>query len=154
MQTLSARLPTHLMPQQKQTQRETTPFGMWLKTTRNERGMTLEAVADRADTAQPVVTNLERGTRNPSRDMVARLARALMPGDTDIEDGAYRRLLNAGLKAAGFLPEVEAELDPDLQMIVENWDGMTPTGKRHMKSAAELALEMSREGAIGGKRAE
>jgi len=153
MQTLSARLPIDLMAQQKQTQRETTPFGTWLKTTRNERGMTLEAVADRADTAQPVVTNLERGSRNPSRDMVARLARALMLSDADIEGSIYHRLLNAGLKAAGFLPEMETELDPDLQMIVENWDGMTPTGKRHMKSAAELALEMSRENSIG-KRAE
>lgn len=61
----------------------------------------MQAVADCAEITQPFVSTLERGTRNPSRDMVERIARALSPEDAD--DHTFRALHNAGLAAAGFI---------------------------------------------------
>lgn len=85
----------------------TSPFGEWLRVARGERGLTMEMLAERADTAAPVISNLERGTRNPSRDMVDRLAHALSPDDAD--ERTFRALHTAGLKAAGFAAEGDSE---------------------------------------------
>lgn len=116
----------------------------------------MQAVADLADVTQPMVSNLERGTRNPSRDMVERLTRALLPDDAD--DHTARALLNAGLKAAGFATnEITYGLDPDALRRAEQYSGFSPIQRRIVdgayKTAEELALEMDREGSIG-KRAE
>ena len=77
-------------------------FGVWLRQARKARGWTMETLAVSADITQPYVSGLERGIRQPSRDMVERLARALSPKEVD--DQRERMLLNAGLKAAGFAP--------------------------------------------------
>ena len=77
-----------------------TDFGDWLRRERSSRGLTMEMLSDRADTAPAVVSNLERGTRNPSRDMVMRMAAALAGQEAD--ERTASALLNAGLKAAGF----------------------------------------------------
>lgn len=50
--------------------------------------------------------------------------------------------------------ELQVEMDPDFQFVGDAYYGVPDAGRRMIKSAAELALEMSREGAIGGKRAE
>ena len=88
------------MRQRQTSKSETTVFGEWLREARAGRGYTMEALAEIADTAAAVISNLERGTRNPSRGMVRRLAAALTSPAAD--DHTAEALLNSGLKAAGF----------------------------------------------------
>ena len=75
-------------------------FMIWLRSTRKAKGWTMEALADATEITQPFVSGLERGIRNPSRDMVTRLAAALSGPDAD--EHMANALLNAGLRAAGF----------------------------------------------------
>ena len=74
--------------------------------------------------------------------------------------GQVLRDIRGAMQAAGHIDEYEQRTgqavseieyapDPTIQMIVEAYSGGTDTGKRAIKSAAELALEMSREGAHG-----
>lgn len=83
-----------------------TPFGAWLKRSRSFRGLTMEALAEKADTTQAAVSQLERGIRNPSRDMVRKLAEALWEQNQDKE--ARRRLMSEAMRSAGFA-EAEGE---------------------------------------------
>ena len=131
---------------------DTRKFANWLAATRKSRDISQEILAEAAGVTQEYISGLERGVRNPSKKMVIAAAAALAPDDAD--EHSQQELLNAGLWAAGLAPtnEVEYELDPDIQMIVEAYSGGTDRGKRAIKSAAELALEMSRENSIG-KRA-
>ena len=52
-------------------------FGSNVRRVRRERGMTLEALAHDADLAYSYVGEMERGRRNPSLDVVERIALAL-----------------------------------------------------------------------------
>ena len=92
-------------------------FGAWLREARTSRGLTMEALAEYADTASPVISNLERGVRNPSRDMVVRLARGL--ADDDMSEASIVRLVNQGLVAAGFQPMGDTEPDPAHDDLLE-----------------------------------
>ena len=85
-------------------------FSGWLNQEREKRGLTMQAVADRADITQPFVSSLERDIRNPSREMVERLARALCQEDGDA--GHFQRVLSAGLRAAGFASEGDDQSIP------------------------------------------
>jgi transcriptional regulator with XRE-family HTH domain len=102
-----------IAPMKKTTTIErSTPFGQWLTDARIHRGLTMEAVAERGGTTQGMVSSLERGTRNPSRDMVYKLAEALSGSDYSIN--AAKILLRDGLTAAGFLPtkDLDEDIDP------------------------------------------
>lgn len=72
---------------------ETTPFGRLLRQRRNQRDVTQERLAYRADLSPRHVSFLETGRSNPSRSSVLALARAL---DLPLRDR------NALLRAAGF----------------------------------------------------
>ena len=52
-------------------------FGANVRRVRRERGMTLEAFADAVGLAYSYVGEIERGKRNPTLDVVERLANAL-----------------------------------------------------------------------------
>jgi len=49
-------------------------FGEWIKIARKFHGMTLEEVADRAETSKSYVWEVERGKSNPSMRSAQRLA--------------------------------------------------------------------------------
>ena len=103
---------------------KTTDFGAWLRHERSAFGLTMEMLSERADTAPAVVSNLERGTRNPSRTMVTRIAAALSGPGADEHTSAA--LLNAGLNAAGFAsaqPEPSAVKSPIPTSVIEFFDG-------------------------------
>lgn len=72
-----------------------TPFGRLLRQRRNQRNVTQERLAYRADLSPRHVSFLETGRSNPSRTSVLALARAL---DLPLRDR------NALLTAAGFAP--------------------------------------------------
>jgi len=44
---------------------------------RKERGMSQEALADHANLARSYVSDIERGARNPTIEVVAKIAKAL-----------------------------------------------------------------------------
>ena len=129
-----------------------TVFALWLDAAMQEKDWEKKTLSLHSGVGQSSISQIMSGIRKPSRDMVARLAAALSGPDADERTAAA--LLNAGLKAAGFASiDTDYEADPDIQMIVEAYSGSTETGKRAIKSAAELAMEMAREGSIG-KRAQ
>jgi len=52
-------------------------FGANVRRVRKERGMTLEALADEVGLAYSYVGEIERGRKNPTLDVVERIAGAL-----------------------------------------------------------------------------
>lgn len=52
-------------------------FGQNVRRVRQEKGMTLEALAHEVGLAYTYVGQIERGTRNPTLDVVERIAKAL-----------------------------------------------------------------------------
>lgn len=52
-------------------------FGKNLRRIRQEQDLTQEALADRCNISVPYVSNLERGLKNPSLDLIQRLAKGL-----------------------------------------------------------------------------
>jgi len=128
---------------------DTTRFGEWLKAARERRGLSGSALAIKTGRSRATLSRLENGERNPSRGIAEEIALALGV-DPD-----------AALRAAGFIPSGETVrerplhyvTDPDTARLVELYEGTPPAGKQMILSAAELANDLSREGAIGGKRA-
>lgn len=84
------------------TRQPATAFGEWTLTEIDARGWERKTLAVKSGVGITSVNQIVAGVRNPSRDMVERLARALAPEDAD--EHTARALLNAGLKAAGFAP--------------------------------------------------
>lgn len=54
-----------------------TRLGHALRSAREERGLTQEALADAADVSKKYISNIERGKCNPSYDVLYRLVSAL-----------------------------------------------------------------------------
>ena len=52
-------------------------FGRRVKKTRKDMGLSQEALAHEADSNRTYISDVERGTRNPSIEVVERIARAL-----------------------------------------------------------------------------
>ena len=113
-----------------------TDFGDWLRRERSSRGLTMEMLSDRADTAPAVVSNLERGTRNPSRDMVTRLAAALAGPEADERTTAA--LLNAGLRAAGFASLSEV-IEVQYEAILDELRSASYSGGLDSRDVSEVA---------------
>lgn len=130
---------------------DASPFGRWLRDSRTRRGLTMEALAEIAETSQVAISNIERGNRNASRDMVEKLARALLPEDAD--EYTARALLSAGLKAAGFATE---DVEYDDHEVIEYLRGKPPTlqdkAMRMLKAAFDEDDAIDNAGNIG-KRA-
>jgi transcriptional regulator with XRE-family HTH domain len=92
------------MPRKPTTPGTVTPFGVWLRAARSAKGWTMEELAAEAGTAQAVVSNLERGARNPSRAMVERLSRALYMGSVN-DSAQLARFQAEAYRAAGFVAD-------------------------------------------------
>jgi transcriptional regulator with XRE-family HTH domain len=54
-----------------------TAFGLNVRKQREARGLTQEALAEKADLDQTYVSGIERGVRNPSILSIAKIAKAL-----------------------------------------------------------------------------
>jgi len=72
-------------------------FGKKIKKLRAEQGLTLNQVAIKTGITESFISYLEKGTRNPSKDVVFKLANALLPVDD-------RESLDDLLIAANLLP--------------------------------------------------
>ena len=120
----------------------TKPFGVWLRATRLARGWTMEELADAADTAQPVVSTIERGVRNASRKMVVRLAEALAQREGD--PATAQNLINSGLIAAGFTPDGFSTRKDIADDPPENFEDWPQELKEAMHYSSELTPEVQR----------
>ena len=127
-----------------------TPFGQWLSENRQRRGLTMESLADASDITQAMVSNMERGTRNPSRETIAKLSYALSPLGAD--EHTARSLLNAGLKAAGF---ASADNDFDDHEVIDYLRGQPEAVQdkalRMLKAAFDEEDAKDNAGNIGRK---
>lgn len=56
---------------------EGTVFGAHLRALRTDRGLTQQQLADRCESNEPFISNLERGVKIPSLSMLLRLAEGL-----------------------------------------------------------------------------
>lgn len=64
-----------------------TKLGQALRSAREERKLTQDALADAADVSKKYISNIERGKSNPSYDILYRLVSALhISADTLFED--------------------------------------------------------------------
>jgi len=149
---IMARPAKHIQPE--------TPFQVWLAVAMERRGLELADLARAAGADYAHLWKIARGS--PARYPTSR-----RPGyELTKSIGLVLRDVKGALVAAGYEHE-EADAphavrerplhyvtDPDTARLVELYEGTPPAGKQMILSAAELAEQMSREGAIGGKRAD
>lgn len=85
------------MPKRKQVQSGKSPFSLRLASLRKEQGLNMETLAQHVNVSKSYISLLESGGRQPSREVVLKLATALSPETAD----ALRDEL---LVLAGFVP--------------------------------------------------
>lgn len=123
-----------MVVQMKTLTTQNTPFGQWLRSHRQSRGLTMESLADASNITQAMVSNLERGTRNPSRETINSLSRALSPQGAD--ERTAQSMLNAGLRAAGFASFDESAPRP-MMTFIEQQLRLLPHGTVNSLTPAE-----------------
>lgn len=89
------------------------PFAQWLKQTREQRGLSINALADKSGLSSASISFYEKDQRSAKRENVRALANALeVP-------------VASGLRAAGFVPDPEEEAEE-----LAAFGQMTPAGRR------------------------
>lgn len=111
-------------------------FGQWVRTRREERGITQREVGERMGLDSTYVSRIERGAVNtwPTPDEARRWARAL---ETTIEDL---------MRSVGYLPEEEqseAEVFASMVTTVSRAESLPPRLKRIMLETIEMAREQA-----------
>jgi len=149
MPALLLRESEHFMRGKQALPRQTV-FAQWLYDARQERGLTMTALADRAGISHARIVQLEKGDA-PTRDMAERLVAALAGEGAD--EHVYRALLNAGLKAAFPRPEDASEtLSPAeallrstraAQQAAESGEGLTEAVMDNLIDQIEKFAEFS-----------
>ena len=64
-----------------------TAFGLNVRKQREARGLTQEALAEKADLDQTYISGIERGIRNPSVLSIAKIAKALAVSLSQLTNG-------------------------------------------------------------------
>lgn len=86
-------------------------IGAYIKGLREQQKMTISKLANISQVSQPYLSQIEKGQRNPSLDIVRKLSKAL---EVDFYDLAWR---------AGFYTDAEMQ---ERRGIKEYFDSMTP----------------------------
>lgn len=114
-------------------------FATWLRDTRERRGLTTQALADKAGLTQPYVSMLEKKDRKPSRRAAAQLANALEVDPSE------------ALLAAGFVPDdphdlppvIRRELTQDQEELLDAYEGLPDTVQEsYLENILRVAREM------------
>ena len=126
-----------------------TKYQEWLDGALERRGVDVAELARMTNADYSHVWRIARGdpdkypnSRRPGYDLALAIGEALkdVPGS---------------LAAAEWeTPSLRYVTDPDTARLVELYEGTPPAGKQMILSAAQLANDLSREGAIGGRRAD
>jgi transcriptional regulator with XRE-family HTH domain len=124
-------------------------FGGWLQQMREARGLSIRALAAKANLSHATISKLEDDIVGASPDTVKKIADALAVAPAEAfrvwsEDAAARQ----GVA----LPEVRYERDPDLSFIIERYEGLGPVDKRLARRIIEELSEAQREGVIGRRQ--
>ena len=112
---------------------ELPPFGQWLRSERLARGLNMTDMALLIDSDSPVISNLERGVRRPSRNMAERIARALVNSD---DPELISKSVARGLRAAGFIP-TDDEQSEDHQRYYANYSKLAPERQKIINELIE-----------------
>lgn len=97
--------------------REITAFGEGVRALRQELGLTIEQLAERADLSNNHVSEIERAKTNPRLDTIDALAAALGVSTRALVDGELGEAGTLGAKGREFVAIFEP-LPPDLQADV------------------------------------
>lgn len=126
-------------------------FGPWLKEEREKRGWSQDQLGLRADLTKATVSRFETGVRDPQRESVEVLARALAHDDateSEIETLTADALLAAGFVPPGGMPELTRQIDEEtLFEYLDGYNGTDPR-VRALKSVAESIDEALRYGKL------
>lgn len=124
-----------------------TDFGSWLSDRREKRGLSKLSLGKKAGISDAIISYWESGVRNPRRDNIEPVARALATDDQDEE--SIRALVDEALVAAGFAPEYQ-RTDPERSAISGLYEGLSPGGKRRAVDMLKLLRDAEQDAAIGG----
>jgi len=116
----------------------TTAFGEWLQAGLDERGWERKTLAVKSEAGITSVNQIIAGLRNPSREMVEKLARALAPEDAD--EHTARALLNAGLKAAGFATDERGPIETILHEAGYSSDALDEDAREQLRQSMDVMV--------------
>ena len=140
-------------------------FGAWLKRRLDDAGVNLTELSSSSKIAYPNLNTLVNSGKHgePTQPKVATMHKIVSglrqlgllhsEDEGDVWVAAGYEVDEYVVVRKSEIAETEYESDPNFQIIAEAYRGASETGKRHIKSAAELAAELSRENSIG-KRAD
>ena len=108
------------------TRKSGTAFGSRLHALRKARGMTQELLAERADRSVVAISNLERGQRLPSYEVLVDLCRALNADPNDLFPPIETRKVTASRRAVEerCIAKLKTLSDRDLQIVANLLDSM------------------------------
>jgi transcriptional regulator with XRE-family HTH domain len=132
----------------------TETFGGYITRLRAAVGVSKSELARRVGVTRGYIGFIEADSQPPTgdppnvgEDILRKLAQHLSVSEREMFDRGYR-----APKDYALVP-IEYVADPAEQLVVEAYRNSDSRGKRHIESAAEVALETSRVGAYG-RRAE
>ncbi|MCW3059909.1 MAG: Helix-turn-helix domain [Capsulimonas sp.] len=117
-----------------------TKFGAWLKDARAARGLSVNALAERAGVSNASISKFETGKLNPRKRTAEQIAAALAPDDASPQ--TKDALLRAALASAGYAtaPLRELERDPVFDEGFEAGyhadDGLTDEDRENLRQEA------------------
>ncbi|BDI33536.1 hypothetical protein CCAX7_55870 [Capsulimonas corticalis] len=117
-----------------------TEFGAWLRQARTTRGLSVNALADRAGVSNASISKFEAGKLNPRKRTVEQVAAALAPDEAAAQ--VSDALLRAALAAAGYTagPARELERDPifddGFEAGYDADDGLTEEDRENLRQEA------------------
>ncbi|MEO7715541.1 MAG: helix-turn-helix transcriptional regulator [Capsulimonas sp.] len=117
-----------------------TEFGAWLKDARTARGLSVNALADRAGVSNASISKFETGKLNPRKRTAEQIAAALAPDNAS--SSAKDALVRAALASAGYAttPIRELERDPVFDEGFEagynSDDGLTDEDRENLRQEA------------------
>lgn len=119
-------------------------FGQWLKTRREMRGLSMNALGQKVGITHSHISNIESGKSEPHKDTVVAIAEAL---EVDPQE-ALRAFIGD--------PEITRERinDPDEVTLVEGYRRLGDKEKRAIKSLIEQLDDDEQEYSIGGGHTE
>lgn len=123
-------------------------FSEYLRYHRNRLGYTQDELAEKSGISQSYVSGIERGiNKDPEPEKLEGIARGI------------QRPVGEVFRVAGRALRVRSEIeysqdDPDIPVIVEGYNGLTPQDKQIVKGVIERLRTDSRRQSIGGRNAD
>ena len=124
-------------------------FGEWLARAIERRGLDQYDLAARSGKSQPSISMYLSGARNPKRETVIAIGRALC--DADAPEDTVERVVNEALAAGGFLPAhsssspVERLRDDQREVMLHRYDGLPPAAQKVVRELLDQLYDANRD---------